>query len=95
MAPGGHHWDGWLGGCSVIIAAGLARPAVCLEFCGGAAGDEEVAVEQSGEGTHVKTVIWAQHGLASTPKDVRFHSAKLGVTKRGRHPRLGITELSI
>ena len=95
MVPGGHRWDGWLCWCSVIIAAGLARPAVCLEFCGGAAGDEEVAVERSGEGRHLKTVIWAQDDLASALKDAGFHSAKLGVTKRGCHPRLGITELYI
>lgn len=60
MAPGGNHWDNPLGWHSAFIAPGLAPGILLARLCvwsfSGDAGYEEVAVEQSGEGTHLKTV---------------------------------------
>lgn len=110
-------WATWLS--SAFITACLAwetlpaRPGVCIFLV--AVGYKEVAVEQSGEGTHLKTADLGSErpslrlqrwlmpwDLVLTPPvmlwvkgDVRFHSARLGVTKRGCNPSLGIRELYI
>ena len=58
MAPGGHPWDGTGGWYSAFITTGQARLCIWIflgGWGGGDAGHEEVTIEYSGEGTHLKT----------------------------------------